>query len=180
MLYNHTFHNNTCSFDVLSCYGIKGHYPKYISVDIDDIYVDLQVDEKLLKKQKQRFLSEDKLKYLETLVADLEKADIVQRNDNFAHKHVANILLVNKTLSRDNTKAGRFLGKMKNEIENKYRPCVDLRNLNAALLALPQSTIPTPEVIFAKLSGKIVSTADITQGYFGLQLSENSKKYTNL
>ena len=152
------------------------------SLDIgksQDIKAHIEVDETKLKIQKKRPLIPEKQEFLYKIVREMEEVGIVQENCNGIHKMISNIMLVPKNQQKDNTKAGMRIARHSGVKNESYRPTVDMSDLNKAIINVSKSVLPTPEEIFQTLAGKVVSSVDLSNAYFTIELSEESKKYCN-
>lgn len=150
------------------------------SLDIgctDLIKAHLEVDESKLKMQKQRPLPLNKLKQLELIVRDMESAGIVQKADGHSLSMVTNVLLVPKTDRTLSTKADKLFLKHQGILPTKFRFCSDLRPLNDALINKTSVAMPSPEQIISKMSNCVISSVDVTQAFFAIKVTEESKKF---
>ena len=82
--------------------------------------------------------------------------------------------------SVDHTKAGQFYTYHKDktdESERKFRVTVDMTSLNIGLENTIKIQLTPPEDIIKNISGKYTTSLDIRQGFFHLEVDEESKRY---
>ena len=126
--------------------------------------------------QKQRQIPQNKLKFVEQAVAELEDAKIIKKVNSW--NSVSNLILVPKYKSsvRYNTKA-ESLRADPDQIK-AYRICVDLRNLNEVLAVKASSLSVPPEHIIMPLANRLVTNMDVRQAYFSIKLHPDSQILT--
>jgi len=150
-------------FDIGLCPLVKIHY------DMNDDKI---------KPQKQRMMSKEKTSKLQEIVDKLVKADIVENYDAETPKMISNVVMVQKSV--DHTKAGQFYTYHKDktsESERKFRVTVDMTSLNIGLENTIKIQLTPPEDIIKNISGKYTTSLDIRQGFFHLEVDEESKRY---
>ena len=137
----------------------------------------IEVDETKLRIQKQRPLPNNKLIQLEEIVNEMEQAGIIQRADGHSLHMLTNVILVPKTNRNMSTKADKLFLKHKGVLPEKFRFCSDLRPVNEAICNKTTIAMISPEQIIARMSNCIISSLDITQAFFSIELTESSRKY---
>lgn len=139
------------------------------------IMAHIEADPKLLKPEKPRPLPADKLHELKIIVKEMEKAGIIMKANGHHLSMMHNILLVPKNNRLQGTKADKYINKHLGIKTSKFRFCSDLRGVNKAIVNNTALAMPSPDEIVSKLSGKIVSSVDVTSAFFSIRLTEQSR-----
>ena len=126
------------------------------------------------KSQPKRFLPPQKLEFCKVAISKLAKADIVRVCEH--PLHLSNLVLVPKTIKRDNSKAAA-LSKNDENIRG-WRVCQDLTTLNKNCSNVQRVPSINIDEFIAKLGNKYVSCFDITQCYYHIPLSARSQRLT--
>lgn len=141
-----------------------------------EFVVQLDIDQEI-PPEKQRFMSEEKTDFCNKTFDVFEQLGLVQ--ECHTPKTVSNLVLVPKYEGlRDLTKASTYLAQVKGVKNTQFRIVQDLRRINAATKNVKKTQPKLPEQIFQKLRGKIVSSVDINQAYWHIQLAAESRPYT--
>ena len=144
----------------------------------DYLTAKIKVDKKhpSFVSQKQRFMEPRKLKVATEAANILLAQGIIRISKNPILK--SNLCLVPRIQAgqiRDSTIAAKINNRRKDvKVEETWRVCVDLRNLNMSTLDKCAPALLTLDHILAKLNEKMVSNMDISNGFFNIKLCERS------
>ena len=126
------------------------------------------------KSQPKRFLPPQKLEFCKVAIDKLAKADVVRLCED--PLHLSNLVLVPKTIKRDNSKAAALNVDDKNI--RGWRVCQDLTTLNKNCSNVQRVPSISVDDFISKLGNKYVSCFDITQCYYHIPLSSRAQRLT--
>ena len=112
---------------------------------------------------------------------NLIKVGIFSKARTGLNSFASNLNLVDKPEAdvQNYGKADKYLNKQNNIKGNKGRATIDMRGLNKIIIESPKIELPTLEFLQSKVRNCHVTSLDLTQMFFSIPLSEESKQYCN-
>ena len=108
------------------------------------VQLDIDAD---IPREKQRFMSDEKMAYCQKTFKEFEKLGLVQ--ECHSPKTVSNLLLVPKYEGlRDLTKASVYLAQVRGQKNSSFRIVQDLRRINSNTKNIKRASPKLPEFIF--------------------------------
>ena len=131
--------------------------------------------------QRPRKMKNQDVTNIQNTMDSLIKAGVFSKANDGMQTWAANINLVDKPEPHIFSfgKADKEINKAKGILGNKARATIDFRNLNDCLIEDPRIELPSLEDLQNKVRNCFCSSFDLNQMFFGIALSEESKKYTN-
>ena len=180
--------------DAASVQEILDRYPNAVAKDKHDVgrfegfYVPIVLKPNARMSERPRSFSREMQEAGDVEIDEMIKQRVIETTHENVTEHRANLHIVHKPASSDshgskvlmNNRADKYILKQsgKRFKTDKFRVCTDFRQLNRQCESAGRIVLPSHQEVRQRVRGKFINQLDLSNGYFNMPLTEESRAAT--